>query len=564
MGRQALLFILLIFVKIGDFVIAAVETSLNYLNGLFIKASKIKSPFWNYFFDSPKHPIRKGGIKRSKTLYRAPHPYSFKNLKQHLLSFKSYAAQRNIYFKSKAKQYLVLLYNNNKVFSKWAWLSFKLSLIRLLTFIKLILQKLVLLLKLVFTAFLGLLKAVISGLFFIITTPSVYAANMVQARRVKRHKNINKLRTSFFYKLKYLLLGIVLSFFFLFIPIIVAIFIADLPNPNNLSVNFIPKTTKIYDRNNTLLYEIYANQNRTVVKLNEVPVHLKNATIAIEDKDFYTHPGFDLRGIIRALVSNLQKNDLQGGSTITQQLIKSAFLTPTPSINRKIREVVLAFWSERIYSKGEILEMYFNYVPYGGTAWGVESASEIYFGKKVKDLTLAQSAFLAGLPRAPSIYSPFSGNSNAWKKRQSEVLSAMVRDGYISAKAAKIAQGEKLEFKSPKTSIKAPHFVMYVKDMLVQKYGLNEVERGGLQVKTTLDLGLQESTENTVKTHVEQNEYLNVQNGAALIINPQNGDILSMVGSRDYFDADHDGNVNVVTSQRQPGSTIKIVAYSLA
>ncbi len=371
-------------------------------------------------------------------------------------------------------------------------------------------------------------------------------------------------RPSFFYKAKYVLLGSFLSFVFVFAPLLFYFFVTELPNPDNLSLNYIPQTTKLYDRNGNLLYEIYANQNRTVVKLQHIPKSLQHATIAIEDKDFYTHPGFDIRGIARAALVDLKQEGFQGGSTITQQLIKSAFLTPEPTIIRKVKEVVLAFWAERVYTKDQILEMYFNYVPYGGTAWGVQSASEVYFGKDVSDLTLAEAAFLAGLPRAPSIYSPYSGVKGTWKVRQKDVLDAMVRQGYISQEQAKIAYAEELTFQKPAIPLKAPHFVMYVKNLLVEKYGLSEVEHGGLQVITTLDLSVQEKTQEKVTQHVEANEHLNLHNGAAVVTNPKTGDILAMVGSRNYFDEEHEGNVNLTTALRQPGSTVKVITYALA
>jgi len=371
-------------------------------------------------------------------------------------------------------------------------------------------------------------------------------------------------RPSFSYNIKLIFLGFIFSTVFIFLPLLTLIFLSDLPSPSNLSVNFIPKTTKIYDKNGNLLYEIYANQNRTIVALSEIPKNLKNATIAIEDKDFYTHPGFDVKGIARAFISNTRNKNIQGGSTITQQLIKSAFFSSEPSIARKVKEIVLAFWAERLYSKDKILELYFNYVPYGGTAWGIESASEIYFGKNVTDLSLGESAFLAGLPRAPSAYSPYFGNGKLWKKRQKEVLDAMVHLSYIKPDDGKKALEEDLQFKTPNTRIKAPHFVMYVRDWLIQKYGLSEVERGGLQVKTTLDLPLQEKIEQIVASEIDQDAYLNIHNGAALITNPSTGDILSMVGSKNYFDTEAEGNVNIVTASRQPGSTIKLVTYALA
>lgn len=386
---------------------------------------------------------------------------------------------------------------------------------------------------------------------------------LAKMRKESRIKN-GTYKPSLLYKLKYVFIGFFLSFIFLFIPLISFLFVSELPNPSNLSVNYIPKTTKIYDRNGKLLYEIFANQNRTILKLSEVPKSLQDATIAIEDKDFYNHPGFDLRGIARAFVTNIKGEGFQGGSTITQQLIKSAFLTPDPTIIRKAKEVVLAFWAERIYTKDQILELYLNYVPYGGTAWGAQSAAEIYFGKKISDLTLAESAFLAGLPRAPSLYSPFFGNGEQWRKRQKEVLDAMDRLGYVSREEAKNAYEGKLIFRDPKIPIKAPHFVMFVRRILVDRFGLSEVERGGLQVVTSLDLTTQEETEKIVADEVEANTYLNIGNGAALITNPRNGDILSMVGSKNYFDQENDGNVNLTTSLRQPGSSIKVVTYSLA
>ena len=386
---------------------------------------------------------------------------------------------------------------------------------------------------------------------------------LASQKRLLRLKN-GIYRPSFLYKLKYVFIGIVFSSVFIFIPLLSFLFVQDLPNPANLSLNYIPKTTKIYDRNGNLLYEIFANQNRTVVQLSDIPKNLRNATIAIEDKDFYNHPGFDLRGIVRAFISNLQGEGLQGGSTITQQLIKSAFLTPEPTIIRKLREVALAFWAERIYSKDEILELYLNYVPYGGTAWGIQSAAEIYFGKTVRDLTLGESAFLAGLPRAPSVYSPYFGNGTSWKKRQKEVLDAMVRESFITSEERNRAYQEELIFKKPQSPIRAPHFVMYVRKLLVDKYGLSEVERGGLSVVTSIDLPLQEEIEKIVASEVEANAYLNIGNGAALVTTPESGDILAMVGSKNYFDTEAEGNVNVTTSLRQPGSAIKVVTYSLA
>jgi 1A family penicillin-binding protein len=391
----------------------------------------------------------------------------------------------------------------------------------------------------------------------------IFIAEQKKIAEEKRKKRFTR-RARFMLGIKLFFWGFVFSAIFVFVPLLSLIFLSDLPNPSGLSTSYIPKTTKIYDRNGEILYEIYANQNRSIVKLDEIPASLRQATIAIEDKDFYTHPGFDIKGIIRAIFSNVQKNELQGGSTITQQLIKSGLLTPEPTITRKVKEVILAFWAERVYNKDEILELYFNYVPYGGTAWGIQSASEVYFGKEVKDLDLAQSAFLAGLPRAPSIYSPYSERGNLWKKRQKEVLLAMVKSKYITRKQADEASMQELSFSGSNIPLKAPHFVMYVRDLLIRMYGISEVERGGLQVKTTLDLKTQKTVQGIVSDEVEKNANLNISNGASLVLDPRNGDILAMVGSKNYFDIENDGNVNLTTSLRQPGSTIKIVTYSLA
>lgn len=388
---------------------------------------------------------------------------------------------------------------------------------------------------------------------------------VIRKKTTKRKEMpVVKNQPSFIFKFKYLTFGTVIAFIFFFLPAIFFIFISDLPKLSNLSVNYIPKTTKIMDRNGILLYEIYANQNRTIVTLSRIPKKLQEATIAIEDKDFYRHSGFDLKGIARALYIDVTKKDLQGGSTITQQLIKSALLTPEPTITRKIRELVLAFLAEQQYSKNQILELYFNYVPYGGTAWGVEAASQIYFGKDVSSLTLSESAYLAGLPQAPSQYSPFAEDSSLGKKRQKEVLNAMVSEGYITKEQSEKAYFEKLSFQPSQVPIQAPHFVMYVKDILVRKYGLFEVERGGLQVTTSLDINTQKMAEQIVSDEVEKDGYLGIGNGASLVTNPQNGDILAMVGSSDYFNTDNDGNVNITTSKRQPGSTIKLITYALA
>lgn len=374
-------------------------------------------------------------------------------------------------------------------------------------------------------------------------------------------KRISPIRISFGTKFKYLFVGGVFSFLFFFLPLYAYTFVKSLPDPHSLAHQEIPQTTKIYDRNKVLLYQIYANQNRTDVPLSKIPDHFKKATIAIEDQNFYTTPGFDPIAIARSAKADLSGEPLQGGSTITQQLIKTRLLTPERSIERKIKEVILAVWAEQIYSKDQILEMYFNQVPYGGTAWGAEAAAQTYFGKSVEELDLAESSFLAGLPQAPSIYSPYSGNEDLWKARQRDVLTRMVEDKFITSEQAKKAQAKKLEFRPNQNSIKAPHFVMYVKDLLIQKYGLPVVERGGLTVITSLDIKAQDMAQKIISEEVENAGYLGFTNAASLITNPKNGDIIAMVGGKDYFD-ENGGNYNVTTALRQPGSTIKVVTYA--
>jgi len=382
-------------------------------------------------------------------------------------------------------------------------------------------------------------------------------------KKIKKIKPIKIFPFPFFVKAKYFLIGSLFSAIFIFLPLLFLIFIQDLPSPKILGLQKEPQTTKIYDRNGVLLYQIYASQNRTFVPLSSIPYQLQKATIAIEDKDFYNNPGFNIGAIARSAIANLSGKPLQGGSTITQQLIKSTLLTPEVSVLRKIKEVILAFWAERIYTKDQILQMYLNQIPYGGTSWGIEAAADTYFGIHAKDLDLAQSAFLAGLPNAPTFYSPYGEYPDLWKKRQKEVLAKTAEQKFITKKQAEDAMREELTFLPIQNPIRAPHFVMYIKDLLVKKYGLPMVEKGGLTIKTTLDLKIQETAEKIVKEEVENYRYLNLTNGATLVTNPKNGDIIAMVGSHDYSDP-NGGNFNATSALRQPGSSIKVVTYSAA
>ncbi len=341
------------------------------------------------------------------------------------------------------------------------------------------------------------------------------------------------------------------------------LFLKDLPSPTTLSKpSSYPISTKILDRQGKLLYEIYDDQNRTPIKLDDLPKYLLEATIAIEDKNFYTHHGFDTGGLLRAAWKTITGQRLEGGSTITQQLVKVALLTPERTITRKIKEAILTIATEVLYSKNQILEMYLNHIPYGGTAYGIEAASHRFFDKNSKDLSLGEATLLVGLPQAPSRYSPL-GNPDAAKSRQALVLGRMVEDKYLSNEQATTAKNEELHFADSTTDINAPHFVMYVRQYLEEKYGINKVEQGGLRVTTTLDLDLQNVAQATLSAELLNLKKLKISNGSALITNPSSGEILSMIGSKDYFSEDIDGKVNVTTRERQPGSSIKPLNYAL-
>jgi len=383
-------------------------------------------------------------------------------------------------------------------------------------------------------------------------------------RAWKKRRNRLKRRTAkkgFYSNLIVLIFFFVLAGF-LFTTALFAWYAKDLPRPDKI-VRKEGFATRIYDRNGILLYDVYGEQKRTPVKLEEVPEYLKEATVAIEDKDFYKHQGFDIRGWLRAIFNIIFRRRLQGGSTITQQLVKNVLLSPKRTLGRKIKEFILAIQIEKKYSKDEILQMYLNEVPYGGTAWGVEAAAETYFAKKVSNLNLIESAILAGLPRAPTTYSPFGPNPKAYINRTKDVLRRMREDGYLTKEQEQEAVKKlaEVEFASPSGRFKAPHFVMYVKEKLTERYGEKMVEQGGLKVTTTLDWELQEKAQKAVTEEIKKVENLHITNGAAMVMNPQTGEILAMVGSKDYFDRQYDGQVNVCLSLRQPGSAIKPVTY---
>lgn len=336
-----------------------------------------------------------------------------------------------------------------------------------------------------------------------------------------------------------------------------------IPFPTKVKSQNLPVSTKIFDRNGGLIYEIYTDKKRTPISLNEMPKYFKDATISIEDKNFYKNQGFSITGIARAVFSTIFKHQLQGGSTISQQLVKNTLLTNERTVRRKAQEVVLTMIIEGVYTKDQILEMYLNAIAYGGTAYGIEAASETYFNKPAKDLNLAESALLAGLPQAPSSYSPFGAHPERAKARQMEVLKQMVTNKYLSQEEADKAYGEPLNYASIKPP-QAPHFALWIKEQLIDKYGDKVVEQGGLRAYTTLDLEIQNLAQQAVATEVAKLKKQKVGNGAAIVTRPGTGEILAMVGSKDYFATDEDGKVNVTLASRQPGSSIKPVNYALA
>ncbi|MFZ2522023.1 MAG: PBP1A family penicillin-binding protein [Minisyncoccia bacterium] len=341
-----------------------------------------------------------------------------------------------------------------------------------------------------------------------------------------------------------------------------------IPSLDTIEERKVSQSTKIYDyTGEILLYDVFQKTKRTVIPLENISPNIKDAIISIEDKDFYTHNGFKLRSFLRAVFVNaINIGFSQGGSTITQQVVKNSILVGDKTITRKIKEIALSLKLERILSKDQILSMYLNEIPYGGSIYGVEEASQTFFGKSASELTLSESAYLASLPKAPTFYSPYGKNKTELDKRKDLVLDEMLRDGKVTKEEQESAKKEVVSF-VPKsaTGIKAPHFVMYIKDYLEKKYGVDVLEHGGLRVITTLNYSLQAKAEEIAKKYAEINEKdFNGSNDAFVAINPKTGWILTMVGSRNYFDTKIDGNFNVTLAHRQPGSTFKPFAYAQA
>jgi membrane peptidoglycan carboxypeptidase len=357
-------------------------------------------------------------------------------------------------------------------------------------------------------------------------------------------------------------------------------FSKDLPNPNRLLERSDELSTKLYDRTGQPIFEVYGEKNRSLITFDEISPDLINATLAVEDANFYNHSGFYFLGMVRAVRNTLTGQGLQGGSTLTQQVVKNAVLTHDRTVTRKVKELSLALQLENKYTKDQIIQMYLNETPYGGQNYGALTAAKAYFNKHPKDLTVAEAAYLAGLPQSPSRYSYFGSNPDAGLSRKDYVLLLMYEKGwvgpdgkryYLSAEEYETAKAEELAFQRGQVHFQAPHFVFYVKDILSEMFGVDMVEQGGLEVTTSLDLDFQLKAQEIVADEVGRSRYLNVGNGALVALEPETGQILAMVGSKGYFLPSEpegcvrcafDPNVNVTTSLRQPGSSIKPLTYA--
>ena len=344
----------------------------------------------------------------------------------------------------------------------------------------------------------------------------------------------------------------------------------EIPDLSAFEERRVLQSTKIYDRTGEiLLYDLNQDVRRTIVPFEEMSQYIKNATVAIEDDQFYNHIGIDFMAIIRAAISNFSQGNLlsgQGGSTITQQVIKNSILDRDKKLSRKVKEAILSIKLEQILSKDEILGIYLNESPYGGTIYGVEEASRAFFGKPASDLTLPEAAYLAAIPQAPTYYSPYGNNRDALDRRQKLVLERMRLNGFITKDEYEEALTTEVEFQPQAvTGIRAPHFVMYVVEQLAEKFGEEAMAEQGFRVITTLNWDMQKEAERIAYEKAEYNtERFHASNAGLVAVDPQTGDLLTMVGSRDYFSEDIEGNFNVTLAPRQPGSSIKPFVYASA
>ena len=352
----------------------------------------------------------------------------------------------------------------------------------------------------------------------------------------------------------------------------------DLPTPEGIAHRIVPQSTKIYDRTGKIvLYDMHGEERRTAVEFKDIPPKLIQATLTAEDRNFYNHGGFQLSSMARALLVDIIKGGkVQGGSTITQQFIKNAIVGQEKSVLRKIKELILAYQIEKKFSKDEILKLYFNEIPYGSNAYGAEAAAQTFFGKSAKDLSLAECTLLAALPKATTYYSPWGTHRDQLLGRQHYILDGMVEQGYITKAEAESAKAVPLKFLPRREAITAPHFIFYVRELLAEKYGDLVVEQGGLKVTTTLDAKLQQYAEEAITQSVKKNSGYKASNASLVAIDVPTGQILAMVGSRDYFaepepagctpglNCQLDPQNNVAILARQPGSSFKPVVYSEA
>ncbi len=387
------------------------------------------------------------------------------------------------------------------------------------------------------------------------------------------------------YLATFVLVGLVVGI--LVVVLALAVFARSLPDPNRLLERNMELSTRFFDRNGKLIYELFGSKNRTLVKLNDISPNVVHATLSTEDADFYFHHGYSLRGMARAIKNIVSGDSLQSGSTLTQQVIKNTLLSQEQTVTRKVKELILSLQLENKYSKEDILQMYLNETPYGGQNYGIYSAAKAYFNKDPKDLSIAEGAYLAGLPQRPSYYSQYGPNPEAGLERKNYVLYLMHERGWVEADGKRHylndedyekAKAEELKFDVAKVPFSAPHFVFYVKQLLADTFGEELVEQGGLSVTTSLDLDVQNLAQQIVTEEVEKAKSMNVWNGSMVVLDPKTGQILAMVGSKGYNldplpencisggtgddGCKFDPFVNVALSERQPGSAIKPITYS--
>ncbi len=347
-----------------------------------------------------------------------------------------------------------------------------------------------------------------------------------------------------------------------------AYFAPQIPDPQSIITRRVSESTKILDREGeTVLFNVHGEEKRTIIPSEDMPDHLKKAVITAEDANFYDHQGLDLKGVGRAVFVNIKERGLsQGGSTITQQLVKNSLLGRQKTFSRKFKEIILALQIERKFEKDQILWMYLNQVPFGSNIFGVEEASQGYFGKPAKELTLSESAILASILKAPSYFSPYGSHKKEMLERKKLILERMSELNFIGKEDFDQTKNEEIKLASPLNGgILAPHFVMMVREYLVEKYGEDLVQNGGLKVYTTLDWEMQQKAEEIVQKYADRNDELFKAGNAALVaLDPRSGEILALVGSRNYFDIEKEGNFNVITAFRQPGSAFKPIVYSAA